>query len=236
MGEQNDMQVVMDYVSGMSLEAVASKQGMARSRVVSILKTNKVGRRTISESHRLAHQRIPPEVREMKTRAARASSLRNNRPRGLQAGAVLSWLDQGSLSLPHQALASDFRARGVQVQCNYPVGPHNLYLGVPSALLAIEPMPFRLTYKNANLASQKIAYVLRRGWFVSFLTDDPMVHFDSIVALARMRAGAPLDLGQKRDVQRAMEPFVKRLKAGHAAALQMAEAMVDPKQLAGSAL
>ena len=234
MGNKGGATVVIDYLSGMSLDGVARKQGIPRSRVVHILAAHKIKRRTSSESHRLAYGKMSTQERRQKTANARKVALHRARPRGNHAGAILSWIDQGGLSSPHKQLADAFRSRGVNVQCNYPVGRYNLYLADPKALLAIEPIAERTSHLRCMQSARKVAYLNQRGWFVSFVSPDYAIHFESLVALAKLRAGAPSDLQQKRNIRRAMEPFFKQLNQGHLAAIAMAEAIFRPHKAVGA--
>lgn len=231
MGDKSEIAVVVDYLSGLNLEQAAQKHDIARSRVVAILDSHKIARRNVAEARRAAAEKMTPEERAAKTRAAReaqATARRLRAPRRKDVRAVLSWCDEQQLTPSQRRDAASFRTKGVMVQANYPCGEHNIYLAVPKALLAIELVPRRLSHKAAGNISRKLAHLLGNGWFVAFLTSDVAVHFDSVVALARMRAGAPMAIDQKAQVRKAMEPFFARLEEGHAAAVQMAQGMVQP--------
>lgn len=233
MVEAQQEAVTRDYLSGMSLVRAAQTHGISRHRVGQILDACGVQRRSVAEAHRLAYEELDEDRRRQQTQAARERLAEARAPRGRAAHAVATWCAQ-KMPLAQRSLAESFKSRGIPVHALYPCGPYNIYLAVPKALLAIEPMPRRLTHRSETASCTKVAHLLRQGYFVTYLGQDPMVHFEAIVALARMRLGAPMDLGQKRQMREAMAPFTQQIRDGHAASIAMATALSQSQSRLGA--
>lgn len=198
--------IIRRYQSGENVLAMQNATGICRARLTRILKGSGIVLRSPRERLTAWHAKATPEDRMQRAQAAHAAvrgkphTAEHRRKIALGRHAVPS-----NVSRTEGQLADALRAAGLAVEAQWPVGPYNLDLAVPSDRVSVEVFggQWHLTGTHALRLGKRHEHLIGAGWRVIYVwctTGHPLTAAgaENLVALVKLFCDDPSTGGKYR--------------------------------------